>query len=80
MRRLKASNEEGGNKFTELDDTLKKIERKLKEGNVLEQGKVSAMAAHLANMNQEPEKPPLQKSVSIRAHMDMMPASVQACS
>lgn len=30
-----------------------------------EQGKVSAMAAHLANMNQEPEKPPLQKSVSI---------------
>jgi len=50
-------------KFHEVDQKLKKYDRKLKEGN-LEQGKVSALAAHLANMNQEPEKPPLQKSNS----------------
>lgn len=65
VRKLKARDgEDGSSKFSVLDDTLKRIERKMKEGNVMEQGKVSAMAAHLANMNQEPEKPPLQKSVS----------------
>ncbi|XP_054289539.1 F-actin-monooxygenase Mical-like isoform X2 [Macrosteles quadrilineatus] len=63
VRRL--TKEDGkNNKGSEIEDTLKKIERHMKERSVPEPGKVSAMAAHLANMNQEPEKPVLQKSNS----------------
>ena len=69
-RKLKVKdngNEE--NKYVEIDVSLKQLERKLKEGTVLEQGqrganKVSAMAAHLSSLSQEAEKPAIQKSVS----------------
>lgn len=55
--------EEKSNKFSELENTMKQLDR-LKEGSIPEKGKVTALAAHLANIHQEPEKPPLQKSVS----------------
>jgi len=45
------------------------LNRKIKDGNILDQGqrganKVSAMAAHLATINKQPEQPLLQRSVS----------------
>lgn len=45
------------------------MNRKIKDGNILDQGqrganKVSAMAAHLATINKQPEQPLLQRSVS----------------
>lgn len=56
-------------KFIEIDDNLNKLNRKIKDGNILDQGlrganKVSAMAAHLATINKQPEQPLLQRSVS----------------
>lgn len=59
--RKKGFDEAAASKYAEIDQGLKKLERKIKEGSVLEQGqrgsnKVSAMAAQLATMNQEPEK------------------------
>jgi len=63
VRRL-TKEEDRNSKHAEIEANLKRIERKMKEGSVPEPGKVSAMAAHLANMNQEPEKPVLQKSNS----------------
>ena len=55
-------------KFSDVDNTLKFLERKLKNGTVFEQGqrganKVSAMAAQLATMNQQPEEKLISKSV-----------------
>uniref|UniRef100_A0A1B6D4D3 F-actin monooxygenase n=1 Tax=Clastoptera arizonana TaxID=38151 RepID=A0A1B6D4D3_9HEMI len=63
-RKLKAKGGDDAvaNKYSEIDVNIKQLEKKIKEGNVLEPGKVSALAAHLANMNQKPEKPILQKS------------------
>ncbi|XP_022161142.1 F-actin-methionine sulfoxide oxidase Mical isoform X2 [Myzus persicae] len=54
-------------KFFEIDDNLNKLNRKIKDGNILDQGlrganKVSAMAAHLATINKQPEQPLLQRS------------------
>lgn len=56
-------------KFLEIDDNLNKLNRKIKDGNILDQGlrganKVSAMAAHLSTINKQPEQPLLQRSVS----------------
>lgn len=55
-------------KYLEIDDSLNKLNRKIKDGNILDQGqrganKVSAMAAHLATINKQPEQPLLQRSV-----------------
>ncbi|XP_075230340.1 molecule interacting with CasL isoform X2 [Lycorma delicatula] len=67
-RKLKArSGDLAPNKYSDIDVSLKKLEQKIKEGSVLEQGrnKVSAMAAQLAYKNQqETEKPVIQKSNS----------------
>ncbi|RZF36311.1 hypothetical protein LSTR_LSTR014575 [Laodelphax striatellus] len=68
-RKLKARSNEAGNhnKYSDIDKNLKRIEQKIRDGSVLEQGrnKVTAMAAQLAIKNQsEQEKPPLQKSNS----------------
>ncbi|XP_046672413.1 F-actin-monooxygenase Mical isoform X4 [Homalodisca vitripennis] len=79
VRKIQMRDTENGSKFTELDDTLKRIERKMKEGGVLEQGKVSALAAHLTNMNQEPEKPPLQKSNSKAAFVMPSQGASETC-
>lgn len=59
-------------KFAVVDNTLKRLEQKLRNGTALEQGqrganKVSAMAAHLTTLNQQPEeKLAAPKSVSTR--------------
>lgn len=57
-------------KYHEIDDNLNKLNKKIKDGNILDQGqrganKVSAMAAHLATINKQPEQPLLQRSVSL---------------
>lgn len=58
-------------KFTAVDNSLKRLEQKLRNGTALEQGqrganKVSAMAAHLTTLNQQPEeKLAAPKSVTI---------------
>lgn len=62
--RVREGEDASTNKYSEIDVNLKQLEKKIKEGNMMEPGKVSALAAHLTNMNQEPEKPALQKSVS----------------
>ena len=51
-------------KYADIDNTLKTIDRKIKEGNVLGHNKVSAMAEQFANKNQDAE-PKVQKSVNI---------------
>lgn len=50
-------------KYAEIDNTLKCIDRKIKEGNILGHNKVSAMAEQFANKNQDSE-PKVQRSVS----------------
>jgi len=62
--KVKGTEEEPENKYQDIDLSLKKFEKKLKEGSALEAGKVSAMAAQLASMNQESDKPSIQRSVS----------------
>lgn len=61
-------------KYAEIDNTLKSIDRKIKEGNVLGHNKVSAMAEQFANKNQDshaanavgqPEPAKVQRSVII---------------
>ncbi|XP_050523688.1 F-actin-monooxygenase Mical isoform X2 [Daktulosphaira vitifoliae] len=59
-------NDESNKKYVEIDNNLNKLNRKIKDGNILDQGqrganKVSAMAAHLATINKQPENI-LQKS------------------
>lgn len=51
-------------KYADIDNTLKTIDRKIKEGNVLGHNKVSAMAEQFANKSQDAE-PKLQRSVNI---------------
>lgn len=51
----------GDNKYAVVDNTLRRLEQKLKNGTALEQGqrganKVSAMAAQLTILNQQPEE------------------------
>ncbi|XP_008559595.1 F-actin-monooxygenase Mical isoform X2 [Microplitis demolitor] len=43
-------------KYAEIDNTLKCIDRKIKEGNILGHNKVSAMAEQFANKNQDTEQ------------------------
>ncbi|XP_063986319.1 F-actin-monooxygenase MICAL3 isoform X6 [Diachasmimorpha longicaudata] len=50
-------------KYTEIDNTLKSMDRKIKDGNVLGHNKVSAMAEQFANKNQDNE-PKVQRSNS----------------
>lgn len=50
-------------KYAEIDNTLKCIDRKIKEGNILGHNKVSAMAEQFANKNQDTEQK-VQRSVS----------------
>ncbi|XP_044587418.1 F-actin-monooxygenase Mical isoform X3 [Cotesia glomerata] len=50
-------------KYAEIDNTLKCIDRKIKEGNILGHNKVSAMAEQFANKNQDSE-PKVQRSNS----------------
>lgn len=53
-------------KYADLDNTLKKIDRKIKEGNVLGHNKVSAMAEQFATKNKDSEpKMLLQRLVNI---------------
>lgn len=64
--RVKGFDEETASKYAEIDMSLKQLEKKIKEGATLEAGKVSAMAAQLANKNQqEAEKSSIQRSVRI---------------
>ena len=64
--RVKGFDEETASKYAEIDMSLKQLEKKIKEGGSLEAGKVSAMAAQLANKNQqEAEKTSIQRSVSV---------------
>ena len=70
-KKLKGRNEME-NKYAEIDTNLQKLEKKIKEGSVLEQGqrganKVSAMAAHLATIHQEPQLP--KPTVSCSAYI-----------
>ena len=51
-------------KYADIDNTLKTIDRKIKEGNVLGHNKVSAMAEQFANKSQDVE-PKVQRSVNI---------------
>ncbi|KAJ8665000.1 hypothetical protein QAD02_006662 [Eretmocerus hayati] len=44
-------------KYAEIDSTLKNIDRKIREGNVLGHNKVSAMAEQFASKNQETDAP-----------------------
>ncbi|XP_053994798.1 F-actin-monooxygenase Mical isoform X2 [Hylaeus volcanicus] len=48
-------------KYADIDNTLKSIDRKIKEGNVLGYNKVSAMAEQFSNKSQDAE-PRVQKS------------------
>ncbi|XP_076636191.1 molecule interacting with CasL isoform X2 [Colletes latitarsis] len=48
-------------KYADIDNTLKSIDRKIKEGNVLGYNKVSAMAEQFSNKSQDTE-PKVQKS------------------
>ncbi|XP_033221459.1 F-actin-monooxygenase Mical isoform X2 [Belonocnema kinseyi] len=50
-------------KYADIDSTLKTIDRKIKEGNVLGHNKVSAMAEQFSNKSQDAE-PKLQRSNS----------------
>ncbi|XP_052124565.1 F-actin-monooxygenase Mical [Frankliniella occidentalis] len=63
--RVKGFDQETASKYAEIDISLKQLEKKIKEGGALEAGKVSAMAAQLANKNQqEAEKVTIQRSNS----------------
>lgn len=54
---------ETDSKYADIDNTLKNIDRKIKEGNVLGYNKVSAMAEQFSNKSQDAE-PKMQKSVN----------------
>lgn len=54
-------------KYADIDNTLKTIDRKIKEGNVLGHNKVSAMAEQFSTKNQDSE-PKVQRSVNIKTN------------
>ncbi|XP_059469420.1 F-actin-monooxygenase Mical isoform X2 [Neocloeon triangulifer] len=68
--KLKGRSKEDEAKFREIDSTLKKLDRKIREGSVCDPtgprgaNKVSAMAEQLAKKNEPVEAPPIQKSSS----------------
>lgn len=54
-------------KYADIDNTLKNLDRKIKEGNVLGHNKVSAMAEQFSNKNQDAsavDQPKVQRSNS----------------
>ncbi|XP_026299736.1 F-actin-monooxygenase Mical isoform X4 [Apis mellifera] len=53
---------ETDSKYADIDNTLKNIDRKIKEGNVLGYNKVSAMAEQFSNKSQDLAEPKMQKS------------------
>lgn len=55
---------ETDSKYADIDNTLKNIDRKIKEGNVLGYNKVSAMAEQFSNKSQDLAEPKMQKSVN----------------
>ena len=66
----KGHDKEAPDKYADVDLSLKHYDKKLKEASLVQMGprgnnKVSAIAEQLAGRNQEPEKPTIQRSVSI---------------
>lgn len=57
-------------KYADIDNTLKFIDKKIKEGNVLGHNKVSAMAEQFSNKNQEAEQK-VQRSVIIKISINI---------
>lgn len=51
-------------KYADIDNTLKNIGKKIREGSALGYNKVSAMAEQFSNKNQDMMEPKLQKSVN----------------
>lgn len=63
MEKKGRDQKESDSKYADIDNTLKNIDRKIKEGNVLGYNKVSAMAEQFSNKSQDAE-PRVQKSVN----------------
>lgn len=63
MEKKGRDQKETDSKYADIDNTLKSIDRKIKEGNVLGHNKVSAMAEQFSNKSQDAE-PRVQKSVN----------------
>lgn len=63
MEKKGRDQKETDSKYADIDNTLKNIDRKIKEGNVLGYNKVSAMAEQFSNKSQDAE-PKVQKSVN----------------
>ncbi|XP_076546406.1 molecule interacting with CasL isoform X2 [Osmia lignaria lignaria] len=61
MEKKGRDQKESDSKYADIDSTLKNIDRKIKEGNVLGHNKVSAMAEQFSNKSQDAE-PKVQKS------------------
>ncbi|XP_026671980.1 F-actin-monooxygenase Mical isoform X2 [Ceratina calcarata] len=61
MEKKGRDQKETDSKYADIDNTLKNIDRKIKEGNVLGYNKVSAMAEQFSNKGQDTE-PKVQKS------------------
>ncbi|XP_076297907.1 molecule interacting with CasL isoform X3 [Lasioglossum baleicum] len=61
MEKKGRDQKESDSKYADIDNTLKNIDKKIKEGNVLGYNKVSAMAEQFSNKNQDAE-PKVQKS------------------
>ncbi|XP_076385758.1 molecule interacting with CasL isoform X4 [Megachile rotundata] len=61
MEKKGRDQKESDSKYADIDTTLKNIDRKIKEGNVLGHNKVSAMAEQFSNKSQDAE-PKVQKS------------------
>ncbi|KZC12108.1 Protein-methionine sulfoxide oxidase Mical [Dufourea novaeangliae] len=61
MEKKGRDQKESDSKYADIDSTLKNIDKKIKEGNVLGYNKVSAMAEQFSNKNQDAE-PKVQKS------------------
>lgn len=67
----KDSEKASADKFADIDNNLKRIDQKLKEGTALDMGprgsnKVSAMADKFALKPQEPDKQSIQRSVTFK--------------
>lgn len=63
MEKKGRDQKETDSKYADIDNTLKNIDRKIKEGNVLGYNKVSAMAEQFSNKSQDAE-PRVYKSVN----------------
>nr|XP_031846708.1 F-actin-monooxygenase Mical isoform X3 [Nomia melanderi] len=61
MEKKGRDQKETDSKYADIDNTLKNIDKKIKEGNVLGYNKVSAMAEQFSNKSQDAE-PKVQKS------------------